>query len=160
MSTVIEQLRRWQAGGGPDLWVRAWERTVRVVEGPLGGFDLQLDGIVIAEGAAGLTTALYLLAAEHGIDPEAVTGEQVEALYDESLTTEERRVAWEDRLTALGHQLTDVGDPVVRLWRVIARDHRTPGGSYDDTFDFSMTRWGPGYTDGMYKLRKRFGITI
>ncbi|MFE4263299.1 hypothetical protein [Streptomyces sp. NPDC056883] len=160
MATVVEQLRKWQAEGGPDLWVRAWERTVRVVEGPLGGYDLMLDGVVIAEGAAGLNTALYLLAAERGVAPEAVTGEQVEELYAVGATTEERRVAWENRLTALGHQLTDAGDPVVRLWREIAEDHRTPEGSYDDTFDFSMTRWGPGYTVGMHKLRKQFSITI
>lgn len=52
------------------------------------------------------------------------------------------------------------GWPLASEWREIALDHRTQEGSYDDTFDFSMTRWGPGYTAGMHKLRTRFSITI
>lgn len=159
MTTVVEQLRTWQAKGGPDFWMRAWDRTVQAVEGPLNGYGLMLDGVVVAEGAAGLTTAVYLLAAEHGVEPEEVTGEQVEGLYAVGTTSEERRAAWEERLVALGHDLSNTVDPVVHLWSVIAHNHRTPPGNYDDTFDSSLTRWGPGYIVGMDKLRSRFAVT-
>ncbi|MFD3996083.1 hypothetical protein [Streptomyces sp. NPDC058583] len=81
MSTVVDRLREWQTAGGPDLWSRAWDRAIDAVEGPLAGYRIMLDGVVIAEGAAGLATALYILSAEHGIDPGHVTDEQVQALY-------------------------------------------------------------------------------
>lgn len=160
VTTVVDQLRMWQATGGPALWNRAWDRTLRVVAVPLADYAIVLDGVVVAEGAAGLTTAFYVLAAEAGVEPEAVTAQHVEALYGAGTTAEERRAAWEVRLTALGHDLTDTSDPVVFLWSQIAHDHRTPPGDYDDTLDYTLTRWGPGYTTGMDQLRSRFGITL
>jgi hypothetical protein len=52
-------------------------------------------------------------------------------------------------------------DPVAVLWRIISWNHRTPPGNYDDTEEFSMTWWGPGYAAGMEKLRgRRFGIAF
>ncbi|MGW6393079.1 hypothetical protein ACWFR1_21800 [Streptomyces sp. NPDC055103] len=160
MSTVVDRLREWQTAGGPDLWSGAWDRAIGVVEGPLAGYRIMLDGVVIAEGAAGLATALYILSAEHGVDPGQVTDEQVQALYGGDMTGDERQAAWEQRLEALGHDLADTSDPVVSMWKVISRNHRTPEGNYDDTFDSSMTRWGPGYTNGMDRLRSRFGVRL
>ncbi|MFG2141880.1 hypothetical protein [Streptomyces sp. NPDC048650] len=160
MRTVVDQLRKWQAMGGPALWVQAWDRTLRMVEGPLNGYAIVVDGVVVAEGAAGLATAYYVLAAERGVEPDAVTREEVEALYAAGVSVEERRVAWEEHLTAIGHDISDGGDPVVRLWSEIAHNHRTPEGNYDDTFDSSMTRWGPGYLAGLEKLRGRFAVTL
>lgn len=161
MSTVVDRLREWQrAGGGPDLWYRAWDRAIDAVEEPLDGYDVMLDGVIVAEGAAGLATALYILSAEYGAEPGQVTDEQVRALYDSDLTGDERQAAWEQRLAALGHDVTDTSDPVISMWKIISRDHRTPAGNYDDAFDYSLTRWGRGYTEGMNKLRSRFGVRL
>ncbi|MEU6184166.1 hypothetical protein [Streptomyces coeruleorubidus] len=154
MTTVVDQLREWQAMGGPDLWTRAWDHTVRVVEGPLNGYSITIDGVIIAEGAAGLAVALYVLAAENGVEPTAVTDEQVRALYADGVTGDERQAHWEERLSALGH----ANDPVVRVWRIVSHNYADPDGG--DDFDFSMTRWGRGYTDGMARLRSRFGISL
>ncbi|WP_019061591.1 hypothetical protein [Streptomyces prunicolor] len=158
MTTVVDQLRKWQAMGGPDLWTQAWDHTVRVVEGPLNGYSIIIDGVIIAEGAAGLAVALYVLAAENGIESTAVTDEQVQALYAGDLKGDERQAQWEERLAALGHDLTDTNDPVVRVWRIVSYNYAQHGDG--DDFDFSMTRWGRGYTDGMNRLRSRFGITL
>ncbi|MFD3996082.1 hypothetical protein [Streptomyces sp. NPDC058583] len=76
------------------------------------------------------------------------------------MTGDERQAAWEQRLAALGHDLTDTSDPVVSMWKVVSHNHRTPEGKYDDTLDSSMTRWGPGYTNGMDRLRSRFGVRL
>ncbi|QKW06927.1 hypothetical protein HUT18_11515 [Streptomyces sp. NA04227] len=160
MSTVVDRLRTWQAAGGPDLWQRSWDRAISVVEGPLAGYEIRLDGVVIAEGAAGLATALYILSAEHGIDPDQVVDEQVRELYDGEMAGEERQALWERRLAALGHDLTDTCDPVVQVWTIITHTYTTPGAAWDDAFDASMTRWGRGYTDGMTRLRTRFGISL
>ena len=160
MTTVVDQLRQWQGWGGPDLWDQAWDRAAAVVEGPLNGYSIIIDGVVLAEGAAGLATALYLASAEHGIEPRHVTEEQIQALYGGDLSGDERAAQWEARLAALGHNLDDTSDPVVRVWRIISYAHKSPEGNYDDSFDFSMTRWGRGYTDGMHKLRHRFHITL
>ncbi|KPI02893.1 hypothetical protein OK074_5043 [Actinobacteria bacterium OK074] len=159
MTTVVDQLRAWQAMGGPELWTKAWDHTVLLVEGPLDGRSITVDGGVIAEGAAGLALAFYLLAAQHGVAPAEVTDEQVQALYADDVTADERQVNWERRLAVLGHDLADTGDPVVHVWRIISHNHQTPPGSYDDTLDFSMTRWGRGYTAGMVKLRG-IGISL
>ncbi|NBE51999.1 hypothetical protein [Streptomyces boluensis] len=161
MTTVVDRLRGWQGWGGPDLWDQAWERAVAVVEGPLSGHSIIIDGVVLAEGAAGLATALYLVSADLGVEPSRVTEEQIQALYGGDMPDEERTALWEARLTALGHVLDDTSDPVIRVWNVISHFHKTPGGDYDDTVDAaSMTRWGCGYTAGMRKLRRRFDIAL
>ncbi|MGP9017580.1 hypothetical protein ACT1U9_04115 [Streptomyces sp. BR1] len=164
MTTVLDQLRAWRNRGGPELWKAAWTRSFEIVEEPLGDYGVVIDGVVIAEGAAGLTTALYVLAGEHGVRPQEVTGAQIEALYSIGATVEERRQEWEGRLIALGHDLTDGTDPVVALWWIIAADHRdqTPPDPFDDRFlDASFTRWGPGFLEGMKMLRAaRFNIAI
>lgn len=161
MTTVVDRLREWQAAGGPDLWLRAWDRAIDAVEGPLNGYDITLDGVIMAEGAAGLATALYILSAEHGVEPNQVTDEQVQKMIDGGdMNGDERQTAWEQRLTALGHDLTDTSDPVAQVWKKAAHNYNTPGAAWDDAFDASMTRWGRGYTDGMHRLRERFGISL
>lgn len=92
--TIVEQLREWQSQGGSDLW----DRAVAVVEGPLRAQGTGIDGIVVAEGAAGLATALYPLAAEHDTDPAQVTDTQLQTLYPEGVKDSDLKPQWEARL--------------------------------------------------------------
>ncbi|MFJ1756457.1 hypothetical protein [Kitasatospora sp. NPDC088134] len=123
-----------------------------LVEGPIGDYDMMIDGIIVFEGCAGLAVALYLLGSERGVDPADVSGEWITAFY--TLPSAE----WTRRLETAGH---GPGERITGLWKTISTEHRasTDQGLYED-FDVTFGRWGAGYSEGMKKLEQRFGLAL
>ncbi|MEU8542956.1 hypothetical protein AB0C52_23720 [Streptomyces sp. NPDC048717] len=158
MTTILEQLDRWReaAEAGPALWQEAWDRTIELGQDPWAGKQMMLDTPVLAEGAAALTTIFYILADEHGVRPRDVTRAQVDAYCETAAaggaTTAQQQVRWEERLTALGHDLNDPADPVAAIWRRITISHGPRPGAPDEVWEDSLTRWGPGFTAGLRKV--------
>ncbi|MFE0059950.1 hypothetical protein [Streptomyces sp. NPDC059003] len=149
-------MRDWQAKGGPRLWLEAWEQVIGLVEDPFQARDIANEGVLIAEGAAGLATALYLLAAEQNLPPEQVAWGMADELYGPGVHAQERTAHWQARLTAAGHGLADTSDPVVAVWRIISRFHHPSDDHYGSTF----RRWGPGYIAGAEMLHHLIGIPL
>ncbi|MER6914010.1 hypothetical protein ABT354_20245 [Streptomyces sp. NPDC000594] len=157
MTTIIEQVQRWKAEGGPDVWQAAWERVIDLGRVPWDGKDMVLDAPVAADGAAALATLLYITASEEGIHPRDVTHDQVIRFREASTAGTapgfgEEQAYWERRLTALGHDLEDPTDPVAVMWRRITIDYRPPRDALDEAWEDSFTRWGPGFSSGLRKV--------
>lgn len=156
MTTVMEQLRDWQAEGGPELWREAWDFTLALGEVPWAGMEMIVDKPVLADGAAALTVIVYITAAEQGIRPSDVRRAHVDAFRraaaDGAATYAEQQARWERRLTALGHDLHDPTDPVAAMWRRISIDYRPRDGAGDAVREDSFTRWGPGFVAGLDKV--------
>lgn len=140
---VRDQLNVWRNEGGPEMWQKSWDRTISLVDGPMGGY-LMGEG-VMAEGAAALTTALYVIARTRTLDPAYVTGEQVLALAAYGSDPRDVTARWEAHLRALGHDPdSPEEDPVAALWRRLRIDH-TPA----QPPLLPGPRTGPAVTDGM-----------
>ncbi|MFI5987656.1 hypothetical protein ACIBEA_43210 [Streptomyces sp. NPDC051555] len=156
MTTIIEQLQRWKAEGGSDLWQAAWERTIELGQVPWAGMQMIMDTPVLAEGAAALTTICYITAAEEGIHPREVTRAQVEAFREAAAAggakVEGQQAHWERRLIALGHDLHDPIDPVAKMWREISISYQPPADAPDAVWEDTFTRWGPGFISGLNKV--------
>ncbi|MEV0446124.1 hypothetical protein AB0I84_32845 [Streptomyces spectabilis] len=159
LTTIVEQLADWQAKGGPPLWERAWDRAIGAVEDAFPARDTTNEGMLIAEGAAGLATALYLRAAEENFDSDDVAWGQLDELFGPGLRAQERTAHWEERLTAVGHDLADSSDPVVSVWKVISLFHRPLDGRAD-AYGTSFARWGPGYIAGAEMLHHLIGLPL
>ncbi|MFJ9893455.1 hypothetical protein ACIQPR_08985 [Streptomyces sp. NPDC091280] len=111
---IIDQLRQWQADGGPETWCAAWTRAIAVTEEIWTGRDITWDGMQLAEGTAALATGIYLIAARDGLGVDEVTRDQVKALAPPRSVMRPWDIVqmWEQRLTELGHDLQDPADPV------------------------------------------------
>ncbi|GGP40528.1 hypothetical protein [Streptomyces abikoensis] len=150
MPLILDQLREWQDEGGPAAWQASWERTIELV-GPLWeGRGTNVDGVLLAEGAAALTIALYVIAKTEGISPAQVTRAQVEELRgDPGSRFSKGGEEWERRLRAAGHDPDDSDDPVAIQWQRLRVDHRPPDGAPDEVWADTFTRWGPGFIQGL-----------
>ncbi|MFJ4972702.1 hypothetical protein [Streptomyces sp. NPDC088755] len=163
MTILEERSRQWQGRGGPAQWAAAWERT-RDLLSPCWTDDRlppanSVEGQIYADGAAGLATALYLVARERGIPVADVHRADVDELVSrkEAETTPEIPRRWEARLRQLGHDLDDTADPVIARWHVLRTDRPEP--RHDE--DYSITRQGPGLLEGLgYVLAPRLDLQI
>lgn len=164
MTILEERSQQWQGKGGPQAWVAAWERT-RTLLGPVWP-DSVFDGehepdTVLADAAAGLATALYLVSRERGIPVSDVRRTDIEQLTHPEGTEriDEVPLRWESRLRRLGHDLEDTSDPVVARWRILRIDRPEP--RHDADYGCSFTRQGPGVLEGMsYVLSRRMDLQI
>ncbi|MCA1224227.1 hypothetical protein [Streptomyces sp. 8L] len=122
---VVDRLRSWQAGGGPQLWQDAWARTLEMAKLYFAGIRVG-DGRV-ADGCAGLTLGQYLLAREGDCGVDQVTADDVRnlALPGDGQDPSAVMRRWAERLTAIGHDLDAVDDPVAQLWQHLATDKPT-----------------------------------
>lgn len=151
MSIFADRSQRWQGDGGPPEWVAAWDRT-RALLAPHWpdrqfAYDRDPDSSTIADGAAGLATALYLVAREQSIPVSEVHRPDIEDLAHPK--PGERRAdiprRWEARLHALGHDLESSTDPVSARWQILRIDWPEPY----HLEDYGLTRQGPGVLDGL-----------
>ncbi|MFI9323133.1 hypothetical protein ACIGXI_25590 [Kitasatospora aureofaciens] len=103
----------------------------------------------IADGAAGLATAFYLLADGCGPQVPHVRRPQVEELTRPGPGENDGDVVqrWEERLQALGHDPDAEGDPVSKRWRIL----RTDFGEEDDltVIGAVLIRQGYGLLEGL-----------
>ncbi|MDO0936548.1 hypothetical protein QQY66_34375 [Streptomyces sp. DG2A-72] len=141
---VLDQLHEWQQEDGPAVWQAAWARTLELVQ-PAFTRYLMCEG-VLADGAAALTIALYVIAREEDIAPADVLSPQIRELAETrpGETPYDVVPRWEERLRALGHD-PDQDGPVARLWRRLRTDHTSPPGATSALF----SRRGPALTDGL-----------
>lgn len=86
MTTIIEQLQAWKAEGGPALWSEAWDRTIELGRTPWADKEMNIDGPVLADGAAALTIILYTSAATDQMHPREVTRAHVDAFRETAAT--------------------------------------------------------------------------
>ena len=159
---ILDQLRQWQGEGGPTAWRASWDRTLDLV-GPLwGGLTLVYDGVVLADGAASLTTVLYLAAHEHGVQPGQVTRQQVEELRrrpDTAATTTKDRL--ETLLLGAGHDPHDPIDPVSVTWQRIWTDPSPPDNAPDWVWEEDSIRVGPVFYESIdYVLAPRWALAF
>ncbi|MFJ2781583.1 hypothetical protein [Kitasatospora sp. NPDC087315] len=173
MTTMLEERSRlWQGEGGPQVWRAAWDRA-RDLLAPAWPdtffrFDCDPERGPLADGAAGLATALYLIAAETGTAPADVHRDQVDELARPlpAETVPEIPLRWEARLRALGHDLGSVTDPVVVRWRILRTDNSPQQNGPDflgdgPDADDSLHRWGPGVVEGLrYVLSPAVGLAF
>ncbi|WSP41490.1 hypothetical protein OG247_32145 [Streptomyces sp. NBC_01244] len=138
---VLHRLQEWRAEGGPQMWQKAWDRTLEVA-----GYRFTRNRVGdgrLSDGCAGLTLALYLLAREADTAIDQIGIEDVRGLLpadskdDATVRPEEVPQQWGARLQALGHDLDATDDPVARLWRHLGTDRST--GTFGD-------RQGPALT--------------
>ncbi|MEU6349654.1 hypothetical protein ABZ896_10040 [Streptomyces sp. NPDC047072] len=115
---VMDRVRGWQTEGGPQQWQEALAHTVPLASRRLAGEQV-LDGEE-SEGCAALAVVLYVLSREQGIHPEQIDKQDLVAAWrhakDHPHAVERR---WQQRLQALGHDLSAPDDPVARRWREI-----------------------------------------
>lgn len=166
MKTIIEQLEEWKAEGGPALWTAAWDRTIELGRKPWAGKGMNIDGPVLADGAAALTIIFYVTAVTERILPREVTRAHVDAFSEAVASRGEITKAqpgiedyllgaegyWVERLTAVGHDVADQNDPVAVRWQQISIRYKPPHGSPDEVWEDMFTRWGPGYSSGLLKV--------
>ncbi|MFE2426916.1 hypothetical protein ACFXJ5_09205 [Streptomyces sp. NPDC059373] len=114
---LMDHLRAWQAEGGSAEWQAAWDRTLDLVKAQFK--DCRVRDEIFSNGAAALTTALYIIAREEGIAPAQVPMASVREMADPrpGEQTVDIPQRWEARLQALGHDLDDPSDPVATAWR-------------------------------------------
>lgn len=172
LSVFEEATREWQGAGGPPQWKAAWERA-RVLLGPRwedGRFrndqyrntkdPADSAAGLAADGAAGLATALYIVARERGIPVSEVSRADITEFTRqerEHVSVVMRR--WESRLGALGHNtdVPDPADPVAARWQFLKYDHPEPW----HLEDFSMTRQGPAVLDSLeYVLSSQVDLSF
>ncbi|MFF2080637.1 hypothetical protein ACFVXG_38465 [Kitasatospora sp. NPDC058162] len=154
---ILEE-RRNEAEAGPPGWQPAWDRALDLLAPHLQGWTMTIDGPILADGAAALALALYLLSTGQG--PAAVTRGQVEGLLDRCGGTDyDIAPRWEEMLRAAGHDPEDRADPVSACWRQLRVDNSPPKfASEENDFD-SFRRWGPAFIEGLHRaLAPRFGI--
>lgn len=102
---------------------------------------------LLADGAAGLATALYIVAREQGIQPADVHRPAVEELIERKDAEYDSGIPlrWEARLQYLGHDLDSTDDAVAVRWRILRTLHNPPEYDCED----SMARCGPGVLEGL-----------
>ncbi|MER7766822.1 hypothetical protein [Kitasatospora sp. NPDC096140] len=128
MTILEERSWRWQGAGGPAGWEAAWVRTrellVPVVPDKRFAFQSDPHRGEIADGAAGLATAFYLLTDGSAAAVADVRRDQVEELLRPGAGETDGDVVrrWEERLRALGHEPETGADPVCERWRVLRTD--------------------------------------
>ncbi|GAA2773490.1 hypothetical protein GCM10010440_75200 [Kitasatospora cinereorecta] len=152
--TILEERSwLWQGSAGPQGWEAAWERT-RILLGPAVADDrFRMEGDPyrgkIADGAAGLTTAFYILADGCGPQVPHVRRVHVEELMRPRPGESDGDVVqrWEERLQALGHNPDTDDDPVSERWRIL----RTDFGEEDDLTVIGevLIRQGYGLLEGL-----------
>ncbi|NEB01905.1 hypothetical protein [Streptomyces sp. SID13726] len=148
---IIEQLRQWQAAGGPQTWCAAWDRAIAVTEPVWTGRDITWDGMQLAEGTAALATGIYLVAAQDGLAVGEVTSEQIEDLMAPQRPWDIVRM-WEQRLQLLGHDLEDPTDPVSVCWQRLRHDDTPPPIVQNWDYGHSEFRWGPALVNSLRAL--------
>jgi hypothetical protein len=148
MDTTLLGRYIWYTGGSPtpgrDPWPAAVARIAAIIPGGLGSMDVSSAGGLTAQGLTALALGVYILAAESGQPPEAITLEQVLGeLHDQGtarsgvnrwVVNEPYAVpAWTRRLAALGHD-PDAG---------IRSPHPCPG--RDSYPGYTLTYYGDVY---------------
>ncbi|MFI9650751.1 hypothetical protein ACIHAA_31365 [Streptomyces sp. NPDC052040] len=153
MTILEERSWVWQGTGGPRAWQAAWDRTrellVPLVPDNRFSFESDPERGEMADGAAGLATALYLLAEGRDTEIADVRGEQIEALVRRGPGETEGDVVlrWESRLRALGHDPEADGDPVSERWRILRTDYGREDGL--DAIQEMLIRQGYGLLVGL-----------
>ncbi|WBP92035.1 hypothetical protein [Kitasatospora cathayae] len=160
MTLLLDVLldRRNEAEAGPSGWQPAWDRALDLLAPHLRGWTMTVDGPILADGAAALALALYLLSTGQG--PAAVTRGQVEDLLDRRGGTDyDIAPRWEEMLRTAGHDPEDQADPVSTCWRQLRVDNSPPEDASEEHDLDSFRRWGPGYIEGLrHALAPRFEI--
>jgi len=105
----------WSPPGAPDLWVEA----LRVAETGLGWYAVDVsEHLAWPPWTIGaLAIALYVVSAHTGTTPQAVHRDQIAPLDCSTIP---------ERLSALGHELTDDTDPVSACWQTLAHVYGEP----------------------------------
>lgn len=157
MEIVLERLsREWQGQGGPPVWDAAWDRT-RALVLPRRNVFASLEGEYATEynldfahdAVGGLAMALYILAVERRVDPDAVPRHAVEDMLrrraDEP-TIYSIPPRWECHLENLGHDVESATDPVAVRWRALKISHEPDEKLFGDDATF---RRGPVLIEGL-----------
>ncbi|MFE2727040.1 hypothetical protein [Kitasatospora sp. NPDC059327] len=163
MTLLLDDLRDRQrrAVGGPPEWGQAWDRVLELTSAPWQGREMIWDSPVLADGAATLALALYLIATDTGTAPATVTRAQVEALLavPPDGTVLDVTARWDALVSAAGHDPRNPGDPVSICWQGLQTDHSLPADAPDWMVMDGPRRWGIAYQEGLgYALMPRFGL--
>ncbi|CAM5580815.1 FAD-dependent monooxygenase (plasmid) [Streptomyces viridifaciens] len=152
--TILEERSwLWQGHAGPQGWQAAWTRTRDLLAPVVGDDRFGMEGDPfrgkIADGAAGLATAFYLLADGCGPQVPHVRRAQVEELMRPGPGQSDGDVVqrWEELLQALGHDPDADNDPVSKRWRILRTDY----GQEDDPTVIGevLIRQGYGLLEGL-----------
>lgn len=118
---VMDRLEAWRGEGGPPTWCAAVERVIEAYRPLWTGREVNYGGNdLLAHGAIGVATAIYILAAEQNIPVGQVTRAQIEELCGRG--TWDRVELWEAKLRELGHDPADEQDTVMARWRELRED--------------------------------------
>lgn len=125
---IMDRLDSWRAEGGPPLWCAAFDRVLAGYRPLWAGKTVSFAGGLLAHGAVGVVTAIYILAREQNVPIDQVTRAQVEGLTGRGpgQGNWDRVKLWEDKLRALGHNPDDEQDPVMARWRELREDLSPP----------------------------------
>jgi hypothetical protein len=122
---ILDQLRTWRDNGGPEQWLRAWDRVIALYSPVWQDQDLTWGGAEQADGAAAVVLGIYLIAVTDGVPVEEVSRADLDRIRCDRRAS--ARVArWRELLVQAGHAPEEVTDPISACWRRLIEDATPP----------------------------------